>query len=130
MVLSDALFNWFYDDGFPADVQLSNISGGTEIAGCFGISNSLSPIYLGGCSGRSLGIPLSVFDASFDGGKGASGIPVEDGVPGELVATAAFPNMPVAFWGPNGRQRYHDTYFARFDSKWNVPCLNVYLQQC
>ncbi|OBT40383.1 hypothetical protein VE00_10076 [Pseudogymnoascus sp. WSF 3629] len=118
MVLSDALFNWFYDEGFPANVQLSNISGGTEIAGCFGIANSLSPIYVGGCAGRSLGIPLSIFDANFEGGKGAPGVPVKDGVPGELVATAAFPNMPVAFWGPDGKQRYHDTYFARFDNVW------------
>lgn len=119
MVLSDALFSWFYDEGFPANVQLSNVSGGTEIAG-FGIANSLSPVFVGGCSGRSLGTPLSVFDANIEGRKGTPGNPVKDGVPGELVATAAFPNIPVAFWGPNGKERYHDTYFAQFDSEWTV----------
>lgn len=31
MVLSDQLFEWFYDVGFPAHVQLGNISGGTDI---------------------------------------------------------------------------------------------------
>lgn len=31
MVLSDQLFEWFYDKGFPAHVQLANISGGTDI---------------------------------------------------------------------------------------------------
>lgn len=31
MVLSDQLFEWFYDRGFPAHVQLANISGGTDI---------------------------------------------------------------------------------------------------
>jgi acetoacetyl-CoA synthetase len=31
MVLSDALFEWFYDQGFPARVHLANISGGTDL---------------------------------------------------------------------------------------------------
>jgi acetoacetyl-CoA synthetase len=31
MVLSDQLFEWFYDVGFPKHVQLANISGGTDL---------------------------------------------------------------------------------------------------
>lgn len=31
MVLSDQLFAWFYDCGFPGHVQLANMSGGTDI---------------------------------------------------------------------------------------------------
>lgn len=31
MVLSNQLFEWFYDKGFPSHVQLANISGGTDI---------------------------------------------------------------------------------------------------
>lgn len=31
MVLSDQLFEWFYDSGFPKHVQLANISGGTDL---------------------------------------------------------------------------------------------------
>jgi len=31
MVLSDRLFEWFYDEGFPAHVHLANISGGTDL---------------------------------------------------------------------------------------------------
>jgi acetoacetyl-CoA synthetase len=31
MVLSDQLFEWFYDKGFPAHTHLANISGGTDI---------------------------------------------------------------------------------------------------
>jgi acetoacetyl-CoA synthetase len=37
MVLKDQLFEWFYDTGFPPQVQLANISGGTDLAGCFGM---------------------------------------------------------------------------------------------
>ena len=31
MVLSDQLFEWFYDVGFPKKVHLANISGGTDL---------------------------------------------------------------------------------------------------
>ena len=31
MVLSDQLFEWFYDVGFPSHVHLANISGGTDL---------------------------------------------------------------------------------------------------
>lgn len=33
MVLSDQLFEWFYDQGFPKHTHLANISGGTDIVG-------------------------------------------------------------------------------------------------
>ncbi|OGM45400.1 acetoacetyl-CoA synthase [Aspergillus bombycis] len=117
MVLPESLFEWFYDQGFPPHVRLNNISGGTDLAGCFGIGNSLLPVYVGGCAGMSLGIPVDVYDPSIEG-AGVQGVPVEPGAAGELVATAAFPNMPACFWGPNGHKRYHGAYFARFDNVW------------
>lgn len=118
MVLSDALFEWFYDTGFPPHVQLANISGGTDLAACFGMENPLTPLYVGGCQGPSLGTKVEVYDSTIEGGGGVKGKPVEDGVPGELVATASFPTQPVFFWGQNGAERYHSAYFARFDNVW------------
>ncbi|KFY82094.1 hypothetical protein V500_10824 [Pseudogymnoascus sp. VKM F-4518 (FW-2643)] len=117
-VLSDQLFEWFYDKAFGSTVQLSNISGGTDLAGCFGISNPLLPVYVGGCQCLALGIPVEVYDQTIEGGKGVKGISVKDGVPGELVATKPFPTMPIAFLGENGMQKYFDSYFARFDNVW------------
>lgn len=73
MVLSDQLFEWFYDEGFPKHVQLDNISGGTDIAGTFATGNPLLPVYVGGCQGPSLGTPIAVFDQTLEGGKGAKG---------------------------------------------------------
>lgn len=116
MVLRDGLFEWFYDEGFPTHVRLNNISGGTDLAGCFGIGNSLVPVYVGGCAGCSLGIPVEVYDSTIEG-DGVRGLPVEEGTPGDLVATSAFPNMPTQFWGDAGGKKYHDAYFGRFDSK-------------
>lgn len=116
MVLSESLFEWFYDEGFPAHTQLANISGGTDLAACFGLENPLTPLYVGGCQGPSLGIPIAVYDQAEEGASGIKGTEVPDGTPGEIVATAAFPTMPVKFLGDDGPQKYFDSYFARFDS--------------
>ena len=118
MVLSDALFEWFYDAGFPPSTQLCNISGGTDIAGSFGTSNPLLPVYVGGCQCISLGMSVSVFDSTIEGGRGIKGVAVEDGIPGELICTEAFPTMPVKLWGENGNERYFSSYFERFDGCW------------
>ncbi|EXA32100.1 acetoacetate-CoA ligase [Fusarium oxysporum f. sp. pisi HDV247] len=123
MVLSDQLFEWVYDVGFPPSIQLINKSGGTDIAGCFGTGNPLSPVFVGGTQGPSLGVPISIYD--FTGQD--VGNPVPLGVPGELVATAAFPNMPCFFWGDSSSpssapalpgSKYHSSYFARFKHVW------------
>lgn len=120
MVLSDALFHWFYDTAFPPSVQLANISGGTDLAGCFGMENPLTPLYVGGCQGPSLGIAVVVYDSTIEGGVGVQGKEITDGIPGELVAEKSFPNMPVMFWGPreDARKKYFDAYFGKYDNVW------------
>lgn len=116
MVLSDALFEWVYDTGFPPAVQLCNISGGTDIAAAFGTGNPLLPVYVGGCQCLALGMAVSVYDSTIEGGKG---MPVQgDGIPGELVCTEAFPTMPALFWGKDGKKRYFSSYFERFEGVW------------
>lgn len=115
MVLSDALFEWFYDTAFPAAVHLRNISGGTDLAGCFGIMNPLEPVFVGGCQGPALGTKMEVYDSLIESGPGR---PLPDGEPGELVATASFPNQPVFFWGDDDGERYHAAYYARFPHVW------------
>ncbi|OLN82118.1 Acetoacetyl-CoA synthetase [Colletotrichum chlorophyti] len=128
MVLSNQLFEWFYDTGFPKHVHLANISGGTDIAGCFGMENPLTPVYVGGTQGPSLGVPIAIYDSQLPNGPGKS---VPDGTPGELVATAAFPNIPCFLWGDSASSptptsfasaspgtKYHSAYFARFDHVW------------
>lgn len=89
-------------------------------AGCFGAGNELSPVYVGGTQGPSLGTPVAVYDSLLPNGPGKE---VPDGTPGELVATAAFPNVPVYLWNdktPVGVEgsKFHSAYFARFDHVW------------
>lgn len=50
------------------------------------MENPLTPLYVGGCQGPSLGTKVEVYDSEMEGGKGVKGRPVEPGVPGELVA--------------------------------------------
>ncbi|KAF1808223.1 acetyl-CoA synthetase-like protein [Eremomyces bilateralis CBS 781.70] len=118
MVLSDALFEWFYDTGFPPHAQLANISGGTDLAGCFSMENPLTPIYVGGCVGPSVGTAIAAYDQTIEGNDGTPGSELEDGVPGELVATRPFPNMPVYFWGDDKGEKYFSSYFKRFNDVW------------
>ncbi|EAQ90514.1 hypothetical protein CHGG_02449 [Chaetomium globosum CBS 148.51] len=132
MVLSEQLFEWFYDVGFPAHVHLANISGGTDIAGCFGIMNPLEPVYVGGTQGPSLGLHVAIYDSLQP--DGVVGEEVPHGTPGELVAANPFPNIPCFFWGDNPPTtntnnntntspaapgtKYHSAYFARFQHVW------------
>jgi acetoacetyl-CoA synthetase len=75
-------------------------------------------VYVGGTQGPSLGTPVAVYDSLIEGGKGIAGAPVEDGTPGELVAPAAFPNMPVYFWNDEDGGRYFSAYFEKYDNVW------------
>jgi acetoacetyl-CoA synthetase len=115
MVLSDAQFEWFYGTAFPSSIHLRNISGGTDLAGCFGIENPLEPVYVGGCQGPCLGTKLEVYDSLIESGPGVA---VPHGEAGELVATASFPNQPVFFWGDDSGKRYQNAYYTRFPHVW------------
>jgi acetoacetyl-CoA synthetase len=115
MVLSSSQFDWFYDVAFPPSVHLRNIAGGTDLAGAFGIENPLTPVYSGGCQGIGLGTKMEVYDSTILSGPGKA---VPDGEPGELVATASFPNQPVFFWGDETGEKYQNAYYTRFPHVW------------
>ena len=91
MVLPPSLFQYFYsENGFPSRAHLSNISGGTDLAGAFGDCVPLLPVYeTGGCQGLSLGIDVRVYDSTIVAsreGEVPVGREVKDGEPGDLVA--------------------------------------------
>ncbi|KAK3175517.1 hypothetical protein K4F52_010202, partial [Lecanicillium sp. MT-2017a] len=120
MVLPEQAFEWFYDKAFPRHVRLSNMSGGTDIAGNFVLGNPIAPVHAGGFSGGCLGTPMAVFDSALP--EGSEGYAMPNGLSGELVATSAFPNMPLYFWGdemPAPGPKYRDSYFSRFKNAWS-----------
>lgn len=124
MVLSPALYDWFYDQGFPASTQLVNCSGGTDSNGALIGGNPLTPVYAGECQGVNTGMSTEVYEL-LDGPENGDhdsavvqGKRVKDGQAGELVLTRPFPTMPVMFWGPHNKEQYFNSYFAKYDDVW------------
>ena len=100
-------WNWFFEKVGKKKIPIINISGGTEIVGCF-----LSPLpitELKPCTlrGPGLGMDIDVFD---DDGK-----PVR-GKMGHLVAKKPAPSMTRGFW--NEPDRYIETYWSKWPKVW------------
>jgi acetoacetyl-CoA synthetase len=91
------------------DVQLSSISGGTDIISCFVLGNPVLPVWRGEIQSRGLGMKVEVFD---DDGHSLVG------EKGELVCTAPFPSMPIGFWNDPDGSRYHAAYFEKYPGVW------------
>ena len=106
--LAPPTFDYVHRD-VGSTIQISSISGGTDIVSCFVLGNPLSPVRRGEIQGCGLGMRVEVFDAS--------GRPVID-QPGELVCTLPFPSMPVAFWNDPGQVKYRTAYFDRYPHTW------------
>ena len=106
--LSDESFEYVYRD-WKQDVQLSSISGGTDIVSCFALGNPTLPVYRGELQCRGLGMKVESFNGEGNPQKGEQG---------ELVCTQAFPSMPVYFWNDTNGEKYHNAYFNVFDNTW------------
>ncbi|MEC7564812.1 MAG: acetoacetate--CoA ligase [Planctomycetota bacterium] len=102
-------FDWVYQD-VKRDVQLSSISGGTDIISCFMLGNPLLGVYRGEI--QCLGLGMDVIAAS------AEGEPLL-GEKGELVCKSPFVSMPVEFWNDPDGQKYHDAYFTGSGDCWS-----------
>ncbi|MBI2409015.1 MAG: acetoacetate--CoA ligase [Gemmatimonadetes bacterium] len=90
-------------------VMLASISGGTDLISCFALGNPLLPVRRGELQSYGLGMAVEVWNA--DGERVV-------GEPGELVCTAPFPSMPVAFFNDPDGARYRDAYFTHFPGVW------------
>ncbi len=106
--LSKEDFEFIYDE-IKSDLQLSSISGGSDLNGCFALGNPMGGVYSGELQCRGLGMKVFAYD---DDGK-----PVI-GQQGELVCTAPFPSMPIYFWNDEDRTRYMSAYFEIFPGIW------------
>lgn len=107
-VLAPESFDYVYD-AISAEVQLSSISGGTDIISCFAGGNPLLPVRRGELQCLALGMQVQIYN---DDGEAVIG------QNGELVCSNAFPSMPVGFWNDPDDQKYHAAYFDRFPGVW------------
>ncbi len=107
--LAPESFDWVHHAIGP-HVQVSSISGGTDIISCFVLGNPLTPVYRGEIQGPGLGMSVDVLDDE--------GLPCRIGMPGELVCRAPFPSMPIAFWKDLGGASYQAAYFSHYPGVW------------
>ncbi len=106
--LAPESFDYVYRE-IKQELQLSSISGGTDIISCFGLGSPVLPVRRGELQCRGLGMKVDIFDA---GGRPLLG------EKGELVCRAAFPSMPSEFWDDPDGSRYHAAYFDSFPGVW------------
>ena len=107
--LSAENFQWVYKS-VKKDVQLSSISGGTDIISCFMLGNPILPVYSEEIQCRGLGMKVESFDEN-----GNTII----GEKGELVCTKPFPSMPVFFWNDPDGKKYRSAYFEKYPGVWH-----------
>ena len=101
-------FDFVYQE-IKVDLQLSSISGGTDIVSCFALGNPILPVWRGELQSRGLGMKVEVFDDE--------GNPIQ-GEKGELVCTAPFPSMPIYFWNDPQGEKYRAAYFDKYPNIW------------
>ena len=106
--LSEEGFEYIYRE-VKQDVQLSSISGGSDINGCFALGNPMGPVYSGELQCRGLAMKVEAYD---DNGK-----PVIN-QKAELVCTAPSPSMPIYFWDDPGNKKYIAAYFDVYPGVW------------
>ncbi len=107
--LVDENYDFVYTH-WKKDVQLSSISGGTDLISCFALGNPILPVKRGELQCRGLGMKVESFDE-----KGEA---VYD-CKGELVCTQAFPSMPIYFWNDNNNEQYNAAYFEKYPGIWH-----------
>lgn len=96
-------------DNVGERVQVSSLSGGTDVVSAFIGGAPTVPVWPGELSTRYLGAAVDAWDES--------GKPVRGEV-GELVITKPLPSMPIAFWNDPDGSRYRGAYFEMFPGVW------------
>ncbi len=101
---------WFYEHVGNGETPIMNISGGTEIFGCF-----LQPLPIHSLKPTTLGGPALGMDVDIVNAEGES--IVDENEQGYLVSRSSAPSMTKSLW--SGDERYLAEYWSRFDEMWN-----------
>jgi len=103
-------WQWFLDEVGGGDAPIINISGGTEICGCFLMPmpiNDLKPCTLGG---PGLGMDVDVVDSEGESIR-------DTNERGFLVARDSCPSMTKSLW--SGDERYLEEYWSSWPDLWD-----------
>ena len=100
-------WNWEMENLGNFKTPFINLSGGTEIFGCFLLPSPVVPLKPSTLWGPGLGMDVDVYD---DTGKSLRG------EIGYLVCKKPFPSMTRGFW--NDHDRYLETYWTKYPGTW------------
>lgn len=100
-------YMWYFDNIGQKRCPIMNISGGTELIGCFLIPLPIMPIKSCSLGGPGLGMDIDVFNDNGD--------PVRNEI-GHLVCKKPFPSMTRGFIG--NKKEYLKTYFSAWKDVW------------
>ncbi len=103
-------WRWFYENVGNGECPIINISGGTEICGCFLMPMPTQPLKPCTLGGPGLGMDIDIVDETGDS------IEAEH-ERGFLVARDSCPSMTNSLW--SGDDRYLDEYWATFEDLWD-----------
>ena len=106
--LDEECFRWVYRN-VKADLQLSSISGGTDIISCFMLGNPMLPVRCEEIQCLGLGMDVVALDSK--------GHPVLN-QKGELACRSPAPSMPISFWNDPDGSKYSEAYFDRIPGIW------------
>ena len=101
---------WFYEHVGGGDTPIINISGGTEIMGCFLMPLPTQPLKPCTLGGPGLGMHVDIVD-----GEGDSIVDTNER--GFLVARQSCPSMTKSLW--SGDERYLHEYWSTWDGLWD-----------
>jgi acetyl-CoA synthetase len=103
----EAAWMWFFERVGRRRCPIINISGGTEIVGCFLMPLPIQPLKPCTLGDAAPGMATEVVDENGQSVRGRKGY---------LVCTKPAPSMTRGIW--NDPQRYIDTYWSRFPGMW------------
>lgn len=101
-------YRWLFEHVGAGCCPIVNLSGGTEVGGCFLIPLPVEGLKTSSLGGPALGMDMAVFDE--DGNE------LGPGAVGELVCRSVWPGMTQGLW--TDRERFLDTYWRRFPGIW------------
>ena len=107
--LSPSSYDWVYSN-VKGNLQLSSISGGTDIVACFVHGNPCLPVRKGEIQCASLGMDVQSWD---DNGNRL----IEEA--GELVCVNSFPSIPLGFLEDKDNKKFKKAYFERYKNTWH-----------
>jgi acetyl-CoA synthetase len=105
----EASWLWYFENVGGGTRPVINISGGTEIIGCFLTVLPIQPLVPCTIGGPAPGMAVDIFDEH--------GRSVPRGKTGYLVCTKPSPSMTRGIW--RDPKRYLETYWARWDGVWS-----------